>query len=212
MSPSRLLATRLAGRLVEATGVRCPAVKDECPAPRRRPGRSPACHSPLTVCPGTTPRRPRSVAGEGRAFGACCFAGKLRSPALRTGRHRYPAQLQGGDPYAIPHVNPYVIPYALGCVPLASLASASVLVSPPSRGEWSGRRRVVRFARLIHRPVRVLGGPSARAAFGGNLSLTWLPRRVVPEEHRPSTAATRRMPMRSRGSSIRPALNRSDPC
>jgi hypothetical protein len=31
-------------------------------------------------------------------------------------------------------------------------------------------RRVVRFARLI-RPVRVLGGPSVRAAFGGNLSL-----------------------------------------
>ena len=29
--------------------------------------------------------------------------------------------------------------------------------------------RAVRFARLIHRPVRVLGGPSARAAFGGNL-------------------------------------------
>jgi hypothetical protein len=38
-------------------------------------------HSPLTGCPGTTPRRPRSVAGWGRAFGACCFAGKLRSPA-----------------------------------------------------------------------------------------------------------------------------------
>jgi hypothetical protein len=30
---------------------------------------------------------------------------------------------------------------------------------------------VVRFARLIHRPVRVLGGPAARAASGGNLSL-----------------------------------------
>jgi hypothetical protein len=27
----------------------------------------------------TDSRRPRSVAGEGRAFGACCFAGKLRS-------------------------------------------------------------------------------------------------------------------------------------
>jgi hypothetical protein len=30
-------------------------------------------------------------------------------------------------------------------------------------------RRVVRFARLIHRRGRVLGGPSARAAFGGSL-------------------------------------------
>jgi hypothetical protein len=33
----------------------------------------------------------------------------------------------------------------------------------------------VRFARLIQRPVRVLGGPSARAAVGGNLSRAWLP-------------------------------------
>jgi hypothetical protein len=42
--------------------------------------------------------------------------------------------------------------------------------------------RKVRFARLIHRPVRVLGVPSARAAFGGNLSLTWLPRKVVQHD------------------------------
>jgi hypothetical protein len=28
---------------------------------------------------------------------------------------------------------------------------------------------MVRFARLIHQPVRVLGGPSFRVAFGGNL-------------------------------------------
>ena len=41
-------------------------------------------------------------------------------------------------------------------------------------------RRVVRFARLIHRRVRVLGVPSARAAYVSNMSLTWLPRRVVP--------------------------------
>jgi hypothetical protein len=39
--------------------------------------------------------------------------------------------------------------------------------------------RVVRFARLIHRPVRVLGGPAVRAASGGHLSLTWLPLTVV---------------------------------
>jgi hypothetical protein len=30
-------------------------------------------------------------------------------------------------------------------------------------------RRVVRFARLIDRRGRVLGGPAVRAAFGGNL-------------------------------------------
>jgi hypothetical protein len=35
-------------------------------------------------------------------------------------------------------------------------------------------RRVMRFARLIHRRVRVLGGPVVRAAFGGNPSLPWL--------------------------------------
>jgi hypothetical protein len=42
----------------------------------------------------------------------------------------------------------------------------------------------VRFARLIHRRVRVLGVPSARAACGGNLSLPWWPRRVVAHERR----------------------------
>ena len=40
---------------------------------------------------------------------------------------------------------------------------------PPSGGV-ERPRRVVGFARLIQRPVRVLGVPSARAASGGNLS------------------------------------------
>jgi hypothetical protein len=31
---------------------------------------------------------------------------------------------------------------------------------------------------LIQRRVRDLGGPTVRAAFGGNLSLSWLPRSV----------------------------------
>jgi len=38
---------------------------------------------------------------------------------------------------------------------------------------------VVRFARLIHRPVRVVGGPAVRTACGDSLSLTWLPHNVV---------------------------------
>jgi hypothetical protein len=42
------------------------------------------------------------------------------------------------------------------------------------------RGRVVRFARLIHRRIRILGGPAVRAAYGGNLSLTLLPRSVMP--------------------------------
>jgi hypothetical protein len=45
-------------------------------------------------------------------------------------------------------------------------------------------RRKVRFARLIQRRGRDLGGPTARAAFGGNLSLPWSPLRMVPHAYR----------------------------
>jgi hypothetical protein len=39
---------------------------------------------------------------------------------------------------------------------------------------------MVRFAQLIHWRARAfLGRPSAGAAFGGSLNLTWSPRRVV---------------------------------
>jgi hypothetical protein len=37
--------------------------------------------------------------------------------------------------------------------------------------ERTGRKE--RFARLIQRPVRDLGGPAARAACGGNLNLPY---------------------------------------
>jgi hypothetical protein len=60
---------------------------------------------------------------------------------------------------------------------------------PPS-GEWSGRAEWMRFARLIHRPGRLLGVASARAASGGNLSLTWSSRRVM--RHRRAAAVGRR--------------------
>src|SRR4029450_6802167 len=53
---------------------------------------------------------------------------------------------------------------------LASLVERITAGQSPYGGV-EGTGRAVRFARLIHRPVRVLGGPSARAAFGGNLSL-----------------------------------------
>jgi hypothetical protein len=46
-------------------------------------------------------------------------------------------------------------------------------------GGVEGPRHMVRFARFIQRRVRVLGGPAVRAAFGGTLSLTWLPLQVV---------------------------------
>jgi hypothetical protein len=41
--------------------------------------------------------------------------------------------------------------------------------------------RKVRLARLIHAAARVLGGPAVRAAFGGDPSRPWLPRRVVAQ-------------------------------
>jgi hypothetical protein len=68
----------------------------------------------LDGLPGITPAGywPWSVVG--RAFGACCFAGKLRSPAPPTGRRGTHDPLVAVDPYVIPYVNPYVIPYARG--------------------------------------------------------------------------------------------------
>jgi hypothetical protein len=56
--------------------------------------------------------------------------------------------------------------------------------SCPPEGGVERPRRVVRFARLIHRRGRVLGGPSASAAGDGSLSLPWLPRRAVPQQRR----------------------------
>jgi hypothetical protein len=47
-------------------------------------------------------RRP-AVKGKGRAFGACCFAGKLRNPTHPPGDPAHPAQLRGLDPYANPY-------------------------------------------------------------------------------------------------------------
>jgi hypothetical protein len=37
----------------------------------------------------------------------------------------------------------------------------------------------MRFARLIHRPLRVLGGTALRTASGGNLKPPWSPRKVA---------------------------------
>jgi hypothetical protein len=77
----------------------------------------------------------------------------------------------GGDPTRLAgavHVDIYINPTHTGCVPLDSMVEPSVLVMPP-RGEWSGPRRKVRFARLMQRRGRVFGGPAVRAACGDNL-------------------------------------------
>jgi hypothetical protein len=145
----------------------------------------------LDGLPGTTPRRPRSVAGRGRAFGACCFAGNLRSPAGPTPVPPSPRWL---DPHVIPYVNPYVIPYALA-VRTPGFHGEGICAAQPPSGGVERPRRVVRFARLIHRRVRVLGGPLARAASGGSLSLAWWPHRVIsrpePDSSHPGDATTR---------------------
>jgi hypothetical protein len=54
-------------------------------------------------------------------------------------------------------------------------------------------RRAVRFARLTYRCVRVLGGPTVRAACGGNPSLSWLLPRVA---RWPKAATARQGPSR----------------
>jgi hypothetical protein len=57
------------------------------------------------------------------------------------------------------------------------------VTSPDKPGPLGGverPRQAVRFARLIHTTRRHLGGPAVRAACGGNLSLPWLLRTVVP--------------------------------
>jgi hypothetical protein len=100
-----------------------------------------------------------AVAGRGRAFGACCCASKLRSPAGPA----LAAFGRGG-------LTPTSFPTRRGGVPLASVISASVQLSPPRRGSQPqnrGRlaplggverpRRKERFARLIHRRVRAFG-------------------------------------------------------
>jgi hypothetical protein len=115
--------------------------------------------------------------GKGRAFGACCFAGKLRSPV---GPGPGAKVAEAADPTLVGTL----VPTPATRVPTRCLVARSLLVSPlvgPVGRGFCGRlaplggverpRRVVRFARLIQRRDRVLGGPTVRAAVGGNLSL-----------------------------------------
>jgi len=138
----------------------------------------------LDGLPGTTPRRPRSVAGRGRAFGACCFAGKLRSPAGPARCHRGRGGLTPTSfPTSFP-TPPVAYPSYPACPHLSSSCPLVGPVGRKNRGRLAplgGVERAlgkVRFARLIHSGARVLGGPSVRAAGGGNLNLTQWPLRV----------------------------------
>jgi hypothetical protein len=201
MSPPGLLATRVAGRVV------APAGRDAWPS-RTNIRHHAAAQLPtaqpfvLDGLPGTTPRRPRSVAGEGRAFGACCFAGKLRSPA---GPALATLGRGGLTPTSFPTSTPTSFPTRRSGVPLGSVVQCICPAQSPSWGQSAAKtaadwppsggverpRRMVRFARLIQRHGRDLGGPTARAASGGNPSLPWLPPRVVRPGRRPSTSHQR---------------------
>ena len=124
------------------------------------------------------------MAGEGRAFGACCFAGKLRSPAHESDDTATRPNFRAATPTSFPTSTPTSFPTHWGCVPLASLAERisagqSPFVGPVGRKNrgWlaplGGMERAlgkVRFARLIHSGARVLGGPLVRTACGGDLS------------------------------------------
>jgi hypothetical protein len=130
MSNPGLLATRI------ARGAVVPAGHDARPS--RANVRHPATAQVQAVqpfvldgLPGTTPRRPQSVAGEGRAFGACCCAGKLRSPAGPGPVPRWPRALT-------PTRNPTLDPTPATRVP-PSPAGGRIAAGDAPSGEWSGR-------------------------------------------------------------------------
>jgi len=82
----------------------------------------------------------------GSAFGACCCAGKLRSPAPLTASRPHPAHLKGLDGYVNPYGNGYVNPY----------------VNPPARDgvprlPWSVRITAGRQPRRGQSPAKTAG-------------------------------------------------------
>ena len=147
MSPPGVLATRLAGRSVVPTGraARRSRANVRHPATAQLPTAQPFV---LDGLPGTTPCRPRSVAGEGRAFGACCFAGKLRSPA---GPALAALRRSGLTPTSFPTSTPTSFPTPPVAYP--SCPAWPHLSSSVPLGGVERPRRMVRFARLIH-PAR----------------------------------------------------------
>jgi hypothetical protein len=113
----------------------------------------------LDGLPGTTPRRPRSVAGCGRAFGACCFAGKLRSSAGASPVPRWPRSLT-------PTSFPTSCPTRRGGVPLVSLTEHIGAGEPP----WGSGAAA---------PSGGLGSPLGDFAVCGVFLCRW-PNGVVP--------------------------------
>jgi hypothetical protein len=188
MSPPGILATRLARGAVVRLRHRCPRVKrDRGMRPNspagwcrlRRPPDPAADESSRPIAldrdPGQPPAtRPRTVAGWGRAFGACCFAGKLRSPAPPLGRQPHPAQPGGGDPYASPYASPYARRWRTPSIPRspASLQLSSLRGSGASARQGALRavdsfRRSRSWRTCGPRRLRRQSKPALAATQGG---------------------------------------------
>ena len=122
---SGVLATRIAGKSVVPTGraVRRSRANVRNPAAAQAPTASPFA---LDRLPGTRTRRPRSVAGWGRAFGALCFAGKLRSSPGGPGRRATVAR--GPNSTLDPTRNPTLDPTPATCAPAHRHEAGSPLV------------------------------------------------------------------------------------
>ena len=125
----------------------------------------------LDRLPGTPPAGHWRWPGVGRAFGACCFAGKLRSPARPLGDGLTRPSFGASTPTRVSTRVPTRVPTPAGGVPLGSVVEGIGPAQCPFGGPVGrknrGRlaplggverpRRAVRFARLIHRRGRALG-------------------------------------------------------
>jgi hypothetical protein len=109
--PPGVPATWIAPSLLVQMGQGCPAVKHECPAPRRSAG--PAVQ-PFALDGLPAPRRPATVGGRKRDAPSARAASLASSAALPRppGDPAHSAQLQGLDPYASPYASRYASPYA----------------------------------------------------------------------------------------------------
>jgi hypothetical protein len=158
-----VLAPGIARGAVVQLRQQCPSVKRDGTADQV----GPLPRSPLTGTQPAAGRRLRSVAGRERAFGACCFAGKLRSPAGPSRAPRWPRTSTltlVGTRVPTPATRVPLPARAAGspwsCPSWGQSAAKTAADWPPSGGVERPRRKV-RFARLIHRRVRALGRPSA---------------------------------------------------
>jgi hypothetical protein len=188
MSPPGILATRLARGAVVQLRHRCPRVKRDGTAGlvgcwiRRPPKATPSSrrvrpHASIALDrdPGQPPAtRPRTVAGWGRAFGACCFAGKLRSPAPPLGRQPHPAQPGGGDPYASPYASPYAgrwrtpsIPRSPASLQLSSLRGSGASARQGALRAVDSFRRSRSWRTCGPRRLRRQSKPALAATQGG---------------------------------------------